>query len=211
MSGFDGNGTFACLSEGYLDLPPDAHTEPGFRAHLDRDVGFVQSYLLGVVNALYQRFESKIDHDDATGCWNWTGTKDSHGYGRFSFFKAPRQAYRVAYEMYIGPIPKGQCLDHLCRNRTCVNPYHLEPVSIAENTRRGKMRERQLEWSASKTECKRGHPLIQLGRQRGCRVCINDRRRDLRKLIGVGMNLAGLKLGAAASVAARRKIKAENQ
>lgn len=64
-------------------------------------------------------------------CWEWTGQKDS-GYGRYS----GRPAHRVTYEVLVGPIPDGLTLDHLCRNKGCVNPDHLEPVTSSENTRR---------------------------------------------------------------------------
>lgn len=204
MSGFDGNGTFACLSAGYLDLPPNAHKEPGHSAP-KRGGGYVAQYLNEVMESLYARIEEKISVDAQTGCWNWTGMRDDHGYGRVSFNGRPRMAYRVTYELYCDEIPAGLCLDHLCRNPPCVNPEHLEPVTLGENARRGKMKERRYEWLAKKTHCKSGHELEQMGKQRGCRTCTNSRRRELRKLIGPGTNLAGLKLGAAASVAARRK------
>ena len=78
-------------------------------------------------------------------------------------------AHRVAYELQVGPIPVGLQLDHLCRVRSCVNPAHLEPVTSAENTRRG--------LRAMKTHCPQGHPyagenlLIRPTGQRRCRTC----------------------------------------
>lgn len=78
------------------------------------------------------------------GCWWWTGcvtggNSAGDGYGSFHFAnRQPRsqRAHRVAYELFVGPIPEGLQLDHLCRNKLCVNPAHLEPVTAAENKRR---------------------------------------------------------------------------
>jgi hypothetical protein len=75
------------------------------------------------------------------GCWEWSGYRDLRGYGRFDSFLA----HRIAYELTVGPIPIGLTLDHLCRNASCVNPGHLEPVSITENDRRRKPREEYAE------------------------------------------------------------------
>lgn len=75
-------------------------------------------------------------------CWVWLGPKDVNGYGRFYMGTVPHQAnllaHRVSYEMaYGGKIAEAQALDHLCRTPSCVNPDHLEPVSIGENAMRG--------------------------------------------------------------------------
>jgi hypothetical protein len=70
-------------------------------------------------------------------CWEWLGPKDWHGYGRHSNFVA----HRIAYELAVGPIPLGLVIDHLCRNPSCVNPEHLEPVTNKVNVvTRGKAR-----------------------------------------------------------------------
>lgn len=74
--------------------------------------------------------------DPETGCWNWQGYI-SHGYGVYYEGDVGRRAHRVYYERYIGPIPDGYVIDHLCRNRRCCNPAHLEPVTSRENIRRG--------------------------------------------------------------------------
>lgn len=72
-----------------------------------------------------------------TPCWIWQLTLTQDGYGRASKGRNPISAHRKYYEKYVGPIPKGLVLDHLCRVRCCVNPEHLEPVTPIENTRRG--------------------------------------------------------------------------
>ena len=71
--------------------------------------------------------------DESTGCWEWNWSRSDTGYGRIH----DKQAHRVIYEQMVGPIPPGLHLDHLCRNRGCVNPDHMEPVTNAENVRRG--------------------------------------------------------------------------
>lgn len=78
-----------------------------------------------------------------TGCWEWLLHLDKNGYGhkwtggKLKNGGGPKPAYRVYYEKFKGPVPDGKQLDHLCRNPRCVNPEHLEPVTGAENVRRG--------------------------------------------------------------------------
>lgn len=71
------------------------------------------------------------------GCWEWQGAKTSDGYGHISVAGKLKRTHRMAYEILVGAIPGGLVLDHLCRNRACANPDHLEVVSRGENTRRG--------------------------------------------------------------------------
>lgn len=84
-----------------------------------------------------ERFWKKIHKTD--GCWFWTGCCNAGGYGIFGVTFNGRQtqmgAHRYSYELLIGPIPEGLVLHHLCHNRPCVNPAHLEPITISENAR----------------------------------------------------------------------------
>ena len=95
-------------------------------------------------------------------CWDWIGQILPQGYGVFRFTIAPytyRQplAHRMAYEFTKGPIPEGKSLDHLCRNRKCCNPEHLEAVTTGENVRRGKSFSGV---NFRKKHCPRGHLLV---------------------------------------------------
>ena len=87
-----------------------------------------------------ERFEAKIVRSD--GCWTWTGHHNRKGYGAFGIKLNEKWTsepiHRIAYELWVGPIPKGRQIDHLCRNRGCCRPDHLEVVTAAENSRRGK-------------------------------------------------------------------------
>lgn len=70
------------------------------------------------------------------GCWLWTGGYNAAGYGLIAVSGRMLRVHRVAYEFYVGPIPESLELDHLCRNKGCFNPGHLEPVTHKENVRR---------------------------------------------------------------------------
>ena len=110
-------------------------------------------------------------HVDTTGeCWLWTGSLDGAGYGRFtvSAERRARQAYRIAYELFVGPIPEGLTLDHLCRVRRCVNPAHLEPVTQGVNVMRSPLSVSGR--NIRKAHCPRGHA-YDYRRPDGCRRC----------------------------------------
>lgn len=76
--------------------------------------------------------------DDQTGCWIWQRYRHESGYGRMRFGGKKQYAHRWMYEQEVGKVPEGYDLDHLCRNRACVNPDHLEVVPHAVNVQRGK-------------------------------------------------------------------------
>lgn len=90
---------------------------------------------------LEERLAARVAIDFETGCWNYDGARVlNQGYGAIAALVdgkwKMRRAHRVMWEMHVGEIPAGLELDHLCRNKGCVNPDHLEPVTRAENTRR---------------------------------------------------------------------------
>lgn len=89
------------------------------------------------------------------GCWVWTAGKNAYGYGAIRRSGKTRMAHRVAYEMKHGSIPNNLPLDHLCRNRACVRPSHLEPVSLGENLLRGNTITAR---NKARTHCPQGHP-----------------------------------------------------
>jgi hypothetical protein len=144
---------------------------------------------------LGERLEERIDRSAPNGCWLWTGhRRGDRGYGGIKIDGKEYYAHRVVYEFFVGPIPEGLELDHICHNtdatcpggatclhRRCVNPDHLEPVTHRVNDLRGKSFAAA---NAAKTHCPQGHPYA--GRNvyinaasggRVCRTCLNEHQR----------------------------------
>lgn len=128
------------------------------------------------------RFWMKVKPGD-NGCWLWTASvrpltpygDPGDGYGQIHINGTMRTAHRVAYEMFHGPIPEGLVLDHLCCVPACVNPGHLEAVTVMTNTMRAVSSPASR--NALKTECPAGHSLsgtnlyVEPSGKRGCREC----------------------------------------
>lgn len=143
---------------------------------------------------LSRRLARRIEIDTATRCWLWKGRLDKDGYGKLSVQVNKRSkgklAHRLMYEIVFGQIPDGKQIDHKCRTRCCVNPFHLEPVTCFANITRGQTGIH----NASVVECPRGHPYDlantrivktyqcygMFGRQ--CRACDRERKARLRAL-----------------------------
>ena len=101
--------------------------------------GNVRGLPIRFIQGHQHKTEPAYTVDSDTGCWNWHSVS-VHGYGQVRIEGRKRPAHRVMYEKLNGAIPDGMVLDHLCRNRRCVNPEHLEAVSSGENTRRSPIR-----------------------------------------------------------------------
>ena len=128
------------------------------------------------------RFWSKVKKTDS--CWNWTATKTKGDYGQFRVNNKMVRSHRFSYELFKGKIPDGFTLDHLCRNPSCVNPDHLEVVTMKENILRGTSFSAI---NARKTHCIHGHEFtpkntyfIRTGK--GCRICQRDKIRKYQSL-----------------------------
>lgn len=130
-----------------------------------------------------KRLLDKIKVGD--GCWEWQGTISKTGYGVMSINNKSTKAHRASYEVLFGEIPERLVIDHLCRNKICVNPWHLEPVTIAENNRRA------APFRKEKTHCPSGHEYTPENtsyyyskrynkRYKSCKTCESTKKRNKR-------------------------------
>lgn len=131
------------------------------------------------------RFWSKVSGGDVATCWTFTGALGSGGYGVYWHEGRSVSSHRYAYEELVVEIPAGLHIDHLCRNRACVNPWHMDPVPPRVNVLRGKGITAQ---NVYKTECPRAHPytpentLVSPEGKRSCRECHLRYKREYMRL-----------------------------
>ena len=132
-----------------------------------------------------ERFQEKYSVNPDTGCWEWTACLHDGGYGLLNVGGRMVRAHRFSYELHVGPIPDGLVLDHLCRNRACCNPEHLNPCTRGENLHAPDSESPAAVYKA-RTHCKHGHEYTDdtIYWHRGaryCKVCLRNRKREARR------------------------------
>lgn len=136
------------------------------------------------VDMSIQRFLGKVMFGHGPdACMLWAGAKSQNGYGQFYVGGTRRPAHRWYFEQVRGTVPEGLELDHLCRWRSCVNPWHLEPVTHQENMRRGRSHQRE------QAHCIHGHEFTPentypVDGKRQCRECGRRNSREWKKRTG---------------------------
>lgn len=128
---------------------------------------------------LKARFFAKVNKTYT--CWLWIGSKGSRGYGQMWNGKRVVAAHRLAYEWFVGPIPAGLTIDHICQNPPCVRPEHLQAITMIDNILLGS--------KAQNTHCPKGHPFSEentfyINLSRSCRIC--KRKSDNRQWVKHG-------------------------
>lgn len=163
-----------CSIEG-CDKPTDARGWCGMHWQRWRKHG--DPLALKEPTPVIEKIKARVTVDADSGCWIWGGKIDPNGYGRCynPATQAEGLAHRVAYVAAVGRIPEGLTLDHLCRETRCVNPDHLEPVTLAENIKRA---------AQTRTHCPKGHPFDEANTgkgYRGSRRCLTCHREGQRE------------------------------
>lgn len=146
---------------------------------------------VGSYPAVIERIERKVQRIPFSGCWIFMGALNQSGYGWVGTGTHERKsdrAHRLMYQHYVGPIPDGKELDHLCRVRSCCNPFHLEAVTRKEHCQRGECGKATGAKNRAKTHCKQGHAFTPENTYtppgtdyRTCRACLNHRRSFYRR------------------------------
>jgi hypothetical protein len=143
---------------------------------------------------LTERFWEKVARGASTECWPWSAAIQPNGYGQMNTGGGRKvYAHRMAYELAVRPIPDGLVIDHLCRNRACCNPAHLDAVTQRVNVERGEGWKTRGKWQdaganvrRAQTHCKNGHEFTEVNTirkasgGRDCRQCQNAYQRRLR-------------------------------
>jgi len=137
---------------------------------------------LATPEEILNRFLERVHFTDY-GCWEWTGAMASNGYGTFHVPGTKSnvtRSHEFSYHLFVGPVPDGLELDHLCHNPKCINPDHLEPVTHQENMTRGLLFNSN-RGNCLKTHCIHGHPFDELNTyvgkdgHRHCKTCVKNR------------------------------------
>lgn len=170
-------GMCACGCGGTTALAPENRKRDGFVK--GQPYLYIQGHNGRLAHPEIRFWQNVNGQAGPDGCWPWIGKLNADGYGLFTGSRRRVRAHRFAYELLVGPIPDGLVLDHLCRNPCCVNPTHLEPVTIRENVLRGVGPSAK---HAVKTHCVNGHPFDSVNTHitaqgwRKCRACEREAR-----------------------------------
>ena len=138
-----------------------------------------------------KRLLAKVDASNSD-CWNWTASTTTRGYPQFRLDGKVVKAYRTMYEYFVGPIPDGLDVNHICGNRLCMNYRHMELVSRTETLLRAGVPDMTHKRYAAQTHCKRGHEYTEANTQwqkikgvwcRNCKTCraVRARNQELQK------------------------------
>lgn len=145
----------------------------------------------GITEGEIERFTSKFEVIE--DCHVWQANKDKDGYGIFYFRRKGRKAHRVSYYMSNGNIPQGMVIDHLCRNRSCVNTKHLRCVTVQQNILENSNSVAAI--NKAKVHCKNGHIFDKIygtkKKQRYCSICENIKSKRLQKKWLIEANKVG--------------------